>query len=49
MVLYFARTGGSIVSLEEMGVREDIDKDDGVEAEDGIGDESAQEDSDGEE
>ena len=49
MVPYFARTGGSVVSLKEMGVREDIDEDDGVEAEDGVGDESVQGDSEGEE
>ena len=49
VVLYFACTGGSVVSLKEMGVREDIDEDDGVDAEDYIGDESAQEDSEGEE
>ena len=49
MVPYFARTGGSIVSLEEMGVWEGVDKDDAVDAEEGVGEESAQEDSEEEE
>ena len=49
MVLYFVRTGGSVVSLKEMGVREGVDKDDGVDADEGVGEESAQEDSEEEE
>ena len=49
VVPYFARTGGSVVSLEEMGVREGIDKDDVVDAEEGVGEGSAQEDSEEEE
>ena len=49
VVPYFARTGGSVVSLEEMGVREGVDEDDAVDAEEGVGEESAQEDSEEEE
>ena len=49
VVLYFAHTGGSVVSLEEMGVQEGVDEDDGVDAEEGVGEESAQEDSEEEE
>ena len=49
VVPYFARTGGSVVSLEEMGVREGVDEDDAVDAEEGVGEESVQEDSEEEE
>ena len=49
MVPYFARTGGSVVSLKEMGVREGVDEDDAVDAEEGVGEGSAQEDSEEEE
>ena len=49
MVPYFARTGGSVVSLEEMGVREGIDEDDAVDVEEDVGEESAQGDSEEEE
>ena len=51
MVPYFAHTGGSVVSLKEMDVSDDVEGDDdivaeGVDAEDGEQDESACGDSD---
>ena len=49
VVPYFAHTGGSVVSLKEMGVRDDVDEDDAVDVEEGVGEESAQEDSEEEE
>ena len=39
------RTGGSVVSLKEMGVRVGVDEDDAVDAGEGVGEENAQEDS----